>query len=51
MKGRSALWHLSIGLNALAWRAIPGKMSGAWVFKDTRMPVSLVFALEYDFAL
>jgi uncharacterized protein (DUF433 family) len=22
---------------------IPGKVSGAWVFKDTRMPVSLVF--------
>jgi uncharacterized protein (DUF433 family) len=21
----------------------PGKLSGAWVFKDTRMPVSLVF--------
>ena len=23
--------------------SIPGKVSGAWVFKDTRMPVSLVF--------
>lgn len=22
---------------------VPGKVSGAWVFKDTRMPVSLVF--------
>ncbi len=22
---------------------IPGKVSGAWVFKDTRMPVSIVF--------
>jgi uncharacterized protein (DUF433 family) len=22
---------------------IPGKVSGAWVFKSTRMPVSLVF--------
>jgi uncharacterized protein (DUF433 family) len=26
-----------------AVESIPGKMSGAWVFKDTRMPVSLVF--------
>ena len=23
--------------------SIPGKVSGAWVFKDTRMPVSVVF--------
>ena len=23
--------------------SIPGKVSGAWVFKDTRMPVALVF--------
>lgn len=23
--------------------SIPGKLSGAWVFKDTRMPVSAVF--------
>ena len=23
--------------------SIPGKVSGAWVFKGTRMPVSLVF--------
>jgi uncharacterized protein (DUF433 family) len=23
--------------------SIPGKVSGAWVFKDTRVPVSLVF--------
>ena len=23
--------------------SVPGKMSGAWVFKDTRMPVSIVF--------
>jgi uncharacterized protein (DUF433 family) len=22
---------------------VPGKVSGAWVFKDTRMPVSAVF--------
>jgi uncharacterized protein (DUF433 family) len=23
--------------------SIPGKVSGAWIFKDTRMPVSIVF--------
>jgi uncharacterized protein (DUF433 family) len=26
-----------------AVESIPAKVSGAWVFKDTRMPVSLVF--------
>jgi uncharacterized protein (DUF433 family) len=26
-----------------AVESIPGKVSGAWVFKDTRMPVSAVF--------
>ncbi len=26
-----------------AVESIPGKVSGAWVFKDTRMPVSTVF--------
>ena len=26
-----------------AVESIPGKMSGAWVFKDTRMPVYIVF--------
>ncbi len=23
--------------------SVPGKVSGAWVFKDTRMPVSIMF--------
>jgi len=23
--------------------SVPGRVSGAWVFKDTRMPVSIVF--------
>lgn len=23
--------------------SVPGKVSGAWVFRDTRMPVKLVF--------
>ena len=26
-----------------AVESIPGKVSGAWLFRDTRMPVSLVF--------
>ena len=26
-----------------AVESIPGKVSGAWLFKDTRMPVSIVF--------
>ena len=36
-------------MTALDWskcsavESIPGKVSGAWVFKNTRMPVSLVF--------
>ena len=25
-----------------AVESIPGKVSGAWLFKDTRMPVSIV---------
>ena len=27
-----------------AVESVPGKVSGAWVFKDTRMPVQAVFA-------
>lgn len=26
-----------------AVESVPGKLGGAWVFKDTRMPVSIVF--------
>src|SRR6202035_4971620 len=26
-----------------AVESVPGRVSGAWVFRDTRMPVSLVF--------
>jgi len=26
-----------------AVESVPGRMSGAWVFRDTRMPVSAVF--------
>ena len=38
-----------MGTSALDWsqcpavESIPGKVSGAWVFKDTRMPVATVF--------
>ncbi|MGD0482544.1 MAG: DUF433 domain-containing protein [Terracidiphilus sp.] len=38
-----------MGTSTLDWsqcpavESIPGKVSGAWVFKDTRMPVSIVF--------
>ena len=28
----------------LAVESVPGKMSGAWVFRGTRMPVATVFA-------
>ena len=37
------------GFAALDWsrcpavESVPGKVSGAWVFRDTRMPVSAVF--------
>ena len=27
-----------------AVESVPGRLSGAWVFRDTRMPVSAVFA-------
>ena len=27
----------------LVVESVPGRVSGAWVFKDTRMPVSIVF--------
>ncbi len=31
-----------------AVESIPGKVSGAWVLRDTRMPISLIFEnLEY----
>jgi uncharacterized protein (DUF433 family) len=26
-----------------AVESVPGRLSGAWVFRDTRMPVSAVF--------
>jgi uncharacterized protein (DUF433 family) len=42
-EGRVRTWQFSIGPNAPPWKAIAGKVGGAWVFKDTRMPVSTVF--------
>jgi uncharacterized protein (DUF433 family) len=41
-------WEVKI-MAAIDWsqcpavESIPGKVGGAWVFKDTRMPVSTVF--------
>lgn len=41
--------HGAVDRAALDWslcpivESVPGKVSGAWVFKDTRMPVSVVF--------
>lgn len=44
--------------NSLDWsqcpavESIPGKMSGAWVLRNTRMPVSVIFEnLEYGSAI
>ena len=34
-----------------AVESIPGKVSGAWVFKDTRMPVSTVFENLQDMSV
>jgi uncharacterized protein (DUF433 family) len=34
-----------------AVESIPGKRSGAWVFKGTRMPVSLVFGNLQDMSV
>ena len=41
-------------MSALDWsqcpavESVPGRVSGAWVFKDTRMPVSIVFENPED---
>jgi hypothetical protein len=35
-------WQPSIGFNGPLWRASPGRFSGAWVFKGTRLPVANV---------
>ena len=35
-------WQTSIGHNVRQW-SVPGKVSGAWVLKGTRMPVSVIF--------
>jgi uncharacterized protein (DUF433 family) len=43
------VWREGTNMAALDWsqcpavESVPGKVSGAWVFKDTRMPVSTVF--------
>jgi uncharacterized protein (DUF433 family) len=46
---RTLLWREGNNMANLDWsqcsavESIPGKVSGAWVFRDTRMPVSIVF--------
>ncbi len=34
-----------------AVESIPGKVSGAWVFKNTRMPVSIIFENLQDMSV
>ena len=34
-----------------AVESVPGRRSGAWVFKDTRMPVSMVFENLQDMSV
>ena len=55
MAAGAAVWHTLkqgaqfLPTSTLDWskcsavESIPGKVSGAWVFRDTRMPVSIVF--------
>jgi len=40
---REDAWALSNGRSAPPWKACPKKLSGAWVFRNTRMPVAAVF--------
>src|SRR3984885_13592488 len=48
-KALDALSESSGRMGALDWsqcpavESVPGKVSGAWVFRDTRMPVAAVF--------
>ena len=48
-RGKTLRWKEGKNMANLDWsqcpavESIPGKVSGAWVFKDTRMPVSIVF--------
>jgi uncharacterized protein (DUF433 family) len=48
-RGKRLRWMKGNNMAHLDWsqcpavESIPGKVSGAWVFKDTRMPVSIVF--------
>src|SRR4029077_3978563 len=47
--GKLAQSGVTGAMTALDWsrgpdvESVPGKVSGAWVFKNTRMPVSVVF--------
>src|ERR1700684_4462378 len=48
-RGKRLRWMEGKNMANLHWsqcpavESIPGKVSGAWVFKDTRMPVATVF--------
>ena len=48
-RGKRLRWKEGKNMTTLDWsqcpavESIPGKVSGAWVFKDTRMPVAAVF--------
>ncbi len=44
-------WQPSIGPQCPAVESIPGKRSGAWVFKGTRMPVATVFENLQDMSV
>src|ERR1035441_4370255 len=43
MNGRRARMATLDWSQCPAVESVPGKVSGAWVFRDTRMPVSIVF--------
>jgi uncharacterized protein (DUF433 family) len=49
MEARSRTLKEELKMAQLDWsqcqavESIPGKVSGAWVFRNTRMPVSIVF--------
>ena len=51
--GRKRLveWPLLIGHNALPWKACPGRVSGTWVFRDTRLPVATVIENLEDLSI
>jgi len=49
LKKEALVWQAWIGRNALPSRAFSAKVSGAWVFRDTRLPVATVIENLEDF--